>query len=381
MSDKSVKYPFARLGDVNAPYRDRMVQAMTDVVDSGQYIGGEALETFEQQLADFCQAPYAIGLTNGLDALRLMLRAAIELGMLGPGDEVIVPANTYVATILAISHNDLKPVLVEPDIDTLNLDTRLIDHAITPRTRAIMLVHLYGRTSWDQNIVDAARRHNLLVFEDNAQAIGACALDAKGLYGSQMTGALGIAGAFSFYPTKNIGALGDAGAVVTHDAELAQAVRALRNYGSLRQYDNLYQGFNCRLDPVKAAALSVKLPYADYENDQRRQRADLYNQHIVNPFVSKPLWTANADHVWHQYVVRVNNRQQFRDFLLAHGVETAVHYPTPPHRQPCYVAELGDLHLPVTEKICQTVVSLPITRSTSLVDIQAIANIINTYHE
>ena len=376
---KEYKYPFLRLSDVNAPYRDAMARAMERVLDSGQYIGGPELTAFEDMLARQTQAPHAVGVTNGLDALRLIFRAYKEMGMLNDGDEVIVPANTYVASVLAVTDNALVPVFVEPDPDTLNLDTSIIEKYVTPRTRAVLTVHLYGRVCWDEMLADVARRHNLIVVEDNAQAIGARAF-TPGFYGTFVSGGLGHAGAFSFYPTKNIGALGDGGAVVTHDSRLADVVRALRNYGSDRQYHNIYKGLNCRLDPMKAAVLAVKLPYTDAENALRREHAALYEKLISNPAVVKPLWTTGAECVWHQYVVRVKNRDSFRAWLASRGVETAVHYAVPPHLQPCY-QEYAYLSLPVTVAIADTVVSLPVTRTTPLSDIPDIVAAINSYRE
>jgi dTDP-4-amino-4,6-dideoxygalactose transaminase len=373
----NIKFPFSRLADVNAPYREEIAEALLRVLDSGYYIGGPELTEFEQTLASLMHAPHAVGVTNGLDALRLIFRAYIELGRLHRGDEVIVPANTYVASILSVTDNGLVPIFVEPDPITLNLDTQRIEQAITPRTRAILPVHLYGRVCWDNTIADVARAHNLIVVEDNAQAIGAEA-NCDGLFGSRNTGALGHAGAFSFYPTKNIGALGDGGAVVTNDPALADAVRALRNYGSDRQYHNIYKGLNCRLDPMKAAVLTIKLRHLQEENQLRRDRAAIYNAQINNPAVQKPQFLPDNQHVWHQYIVRVDNRDHFRKYLLDNGVETAVHYATPPHRQPCY-AEYSHLSLPITDEIARTVVSLPITRTTSLTDAATIAAIITGY--
>lgn len=370
-------FPFLDLKAINEPYRRPMLDAMTQVVDSGRYIGGPALNQFEDMLATQTHAPFAVGVTNGLDALRLMLRAYKELGALADGDEVIVPANTYVATVLAITDNGLTPVFVEPDAVTMNLNTELIENAITPRTRAVMTVHLYGRICYDATLASVVRRHNLLLLEDNAQAIGAVA-NTAGLFGTNISGALGHAGAFSFYPSKNIGALGDAGAVVTHSAQLAEAIRALRNYGSLTQYNNIYRGLNCRLDPVKAAALSVKLPAAKSVGEERRKRAEIYNRLITNPLVTKPLYTDDAESVWHQYVVRVPQRNNFRRYLANNGVETAIHYATPPHRQQCY-AQYAHLHLPVTDSIADTCVSLPISQATELRQIEQISNIINQW--
>jgi dTDP-4-amino-4,6-dideoxygalactose transaminase len=374
---QQIKYPFSRLADVNAPYRDEIANALLRVLDSGYYIGGPELSTFEQTLAAAMHAPHAVGCTNGLDALRLIFRAYIELGKLHKGDEVIVPANTYVASVLAVTDNGLTPVFVEPDNITLNLDSQRIEAAITPRTRAILPVHLYGRACWDQTLRNVAIKHNLLVVEDNAQAIGAEAA-CNGLFASCNTGALGHAGAFSFYPTKNIGALGDGGAVVTNDSQLADAIRALRNYGSDRQYHNIYKGLNCRLDPMKAAVLTIKLQHLQEENQLRRDRALIYEHNITNPKITKPQFIDTNEHVWHQYIVRVGNREAFRAHMLNAGVETAVHYATPPHRQPCY-SEYAHLTLPITDEIARTVVSLPITRTTSLADARAIAAIANKY--
>ena len=312
-------YTFLDLKTVNEPYRDAMLEAMTRVVDSGWYIGGPEVETFEKKLAEYCDVPYVVGLTNGLDALRLALRGYVELGRLHKDDKVIVPANTYVATVLAITDNGLEPVFVEASDVTMNMDTTRLEEYWQEGVKAIMPVHLYGRVCWDEALRDFVQHHSLLVIEDNAQAIGAVA-GCDGLFGTRKSGGLGHAGCFSFYPTKNIGALGDAGALATHDAELAQAVRAIRNYGSLRQYDNIYKGLNCRLDPMKAAQLSVKLPFADMENGLRAKLAGIYDCYIINPLVRKPMFTDDGACVWHQYVVRVDNRDAFRAYLLEHGV-------------------------------------------------------------
>lgn len=372
-------YTFLDLKTVNEPYRDAMLEAMTRVVDSGWYIGGPEVETFEKKLAEYCGVPYVVGLTNGLDALRLALRGYVELGSLHKGDKVIVPANTYVATVLAITDNGLEPVFVEASDVTMNMDTTRLEEYWQEGVKAIMPVHLYGRVCWDEALRDFVQHHSLLVIEDNAQAIGAVA-GCDGLFGTRKSGGLGHAGCFSFYPTKNIGALGDAGALATHDAELAQAVRAIRNYGSLRQYDNIYKGLNCRLDPMKAAQLSVKLPFADMENGLRAKLAGIYDCYIINPLVRKPMFTDDGACVWHQYVVRVDNRDAFRAYLLEHGVETAVHYATPPYRQTCY-SEYADIDMPVSDEIARTCVSLPICRCTSVDDAMEIAEIINSYKD
>lgn len=373
------KYPFLNLATVNEPFIAEITSATQRVINSGRYIGGQEVEGFETKLAAMTGCRYAIGTGNGLDALKIIFRAYIELGRLRPGDEVIVPANTYIASVLAVTENKLTPVFVEPSVETHNLDTQLIDKAITERTKAILTVHLYGQICYDQTMLDLARRHNLLIVEDNAQAIGAVS-DLAGLGGSHHSGALGNAAGFSFYPTKNVGALGDAGAVTTDDEELAKAIIALRNYGSDRLYHNVYAGYNSRLDPMQAAILRVKLPHTDQINNYRRNLAKIYNDTITNPCVIKPHYDGTKSHVWHQYVVRVSDRDAFRDFLMNNGVETAIHYPTPPHRQPCY-SQYADLNLPIAEQLGSEVVSLPITACTSPEDAEDIARIINSYNQ
>lgn len=373
------RYPFLELYTVNARYADDIKNATARVIDSGRYIGGEEVSTFEKNLARLCNTPYAIGISNGLDALRLILRGYIELGVMSQGDEVIVPANTFIASALAISDNGLIPVFAEPDIHTYNLDTDKIEQYISPRTKAIMTVHLYGRVSWDAKLIAIAQKHNLKIIEDNAQAL--CATSTiDGLYGTRTTGGLGDAAGFSFYPTKNIGALGDAGAVTTHDRELAEVINALHNYGSSKQYYNIYTGLNCRLDPMQAAILNVKLPYVGEENSYRQELARIYDSHISNSAITKPLAITENECVWHQYVIRVNNRDQFRKYTEANGVETAIHYAIPLHKQPCY-SQYARLQLPVAEKVGQEIVSLPITRCTSVDDAKEISAIINRYSE
>lgn len=365
--------PFLDLAAVNAPYADELHRAAARVVDSGRFVGGSEVEAFEVELARFVGAAYAVGTANGLDALRLILRAYIELGRLEPGDEVVVAANTYIASILAITDCGLRPVLVEPDPRTLNLDTSRIEAALTARTRAVMPVHLYGRACHDAALVEVAGRHGLIIVEDNAQAIG-----ARSVVDGRRTGALGHAAAFSFYPTKNVGALGDAGAVTTDDAALAQAVRALANYGSDRRYHNIYCGLNSRLDPLQAAFLRVKLPHTDADNAERRRLAAIYDAEIDNTAIAKPLFSGD-DMVWHQYVVLAADRDGFRRYLADNGVGTDVHYAVPPHRQPCYAGSMGGLDLPVTDDLAARVVSLPIARGTSADDVRYIASIINRY--
>lgn len=381
MPGQPIKYPFLDLGTANESYMASMREAAMRVINSGRYIGGEEVEVFNREMAAMCDAPHAIGVSNGLDALRLIFEGYKVLGKLSVGDEIIVPANTYIATILAIGHAGLTPVLVDPDQRTMNLSVEGIQRGLSQRTRGIVAVHLFGRVCWDNDIARICRSNDLLVIEDAAQAIGARAA-TKGLFRSRAAGAIGHAGAFSFYPTKNVGALGDAGAVVTHDEALADAVKALANYGSDRRYHNIYAGFNCRLDPIQAAMLRVKLPDTDKVNAERFARAVTYDRHISHPAVIKPLMPATPTQcVWHQYVVRISDgrRDDFREYLRKNGVETDIHYPTPPHLQPCYAAETTHAPLPLTERLAKEVVSLPIGASTSEADAREIAAIINNY--
>lgn len=372
----TIRFPFLDMNAVNAPYDEEIRRAVSRVIDSGRFVGGEEVENFERELAAIIRSPHVVGVSNGLDALRLIFKAYMIKGNLKPGDEVIVPANTYIASILPLLEFGLVPVLAEPADDTLNLDTARLSEYLTAKTRAILPVHLYGRTVWDEKLVEFARANNLLIIEDNAQAIGAKSL-TPGLNGSHHTGALGHAAAFSFYPTKNIGALGDAGAVATADEELASIVRALSNYGSDRRYHNIYAGYNCRLDPIQAAVLSVKLKGLDEECVARQERAALYNQLIDNPLITKPLFADDGTMVWHQYIIRVDRRDEFRAMLTKEGVATDIHYATPPHLQPC-MSGVDHAPLPITERIADTVISLPVTRATSLNDVRAIAEVFNS---
>ena len=371
-----LKYPFLDLGTVNAPFAEALKTAAAKVIDSGRYIGGDEVTEFEKALAAKTGTDYCIGVSNGLDALRLIFRAYKELGRLKDGDEVIVPANTYIASVLAVTDNGLSPVFVEPDEKTLNLDTSLIEKALTDKTKAILTVHLYGRACYDELMANTARKHNLLIIEDNAQAIGAMSAYPSPR-GNHNTGALGNAAAFSFYPTKNLGALGDAGAVTTDDPELASAIRALANYGSDRRYHNIYEGFNCRLDPIQAAFLNVKLPYTDKENEHRRALAAIYNSHIANNLIIKPTFDDNC--VWHQYVIRSEYRDDLQRFLTENGVGTDINYPLPPHLQPCY-QRYSSLNLPLSEKLGREVLSLPMSSCTSEEDALAISQIVNRFH-
>ncbi|MBO5455526.1 MAG: DegT/DnrJ/EryC1/StrS family aminotransferase [Muribaculaceae bacterium] len=374
----SNQYPFLRLGDVNRRYEAELIEAAVRVIQSGRYVGGEEVTSFERELGEMVKTKHVVGVSNGLDALWLILRGYIELGEMAPGDEIIVPANTYIASVLAVTDCGLTPVLVDADIHTMNIDYDLIREAVTPSTRAIMTVHLYGRIAWDERLMAIARKYNLKIIEDCAQAIGGRAC-IPGINGSYQAGGLGDAAAFSFYPTKNIGALGDAGAVATNDPALAKAVRALANYGADRRYHNIYCGGNCRLDSLQAALLRVKLPHIDEENGGRFERALVYermisHKNIVKPFMSR--WV--TDNVWHQYVIRVTDgkRDRMKEELLKSGVETDIHYAVPPHRQSCY-AGLAHGELPVTERLASEVLSLPISSCTSVSEAAEIAKIIN----
>ncbi len=374
-----MRYPFLDLATVSAPFADALKEAACRVVDSGRYVGGAENEAFEAELAAATGVPYAVGVSNGLDALKLIFKAYMAMGRLQPGDAVIVPANTYIASVLAVTDCGLEPVFVEPDPATLNLDTSLLEAAVTPRTRAILTVHLYGRACYDAAMADVAARHGLIIVEDNAQAIGADAPCAS-TRGTTRTGSLGDAAAFSFYPTKNLGALGDAGAVTTYDSELARTVRALANYGSDRRYHNIYEGYNCRLAPIQAAFLRVKLPTLEAETRHRTVVAAIYDSAIDNPLIRKPLVDTPDRAVWHQYVVLCGQRDRLQDYLTAQGVGTDIHYAVPPHRQPCY-SRYASLPLPVTDMIAGSCLSLPVSSCTSEQDAREIAAIINDFRQ
>ncbi|QKJ36932.1 DegT/DnrJ/EryC1/StrS aminotransferase family protein [Pseudomonas sp. MPDS] len=348
---------FLSLQEVNTQYRNDLVEACARVIDSGWYIGGNELTQFEKDFAYYCGAKHCIGVANGLDALILTLRAWKELGKLKEGDEVIVPANTYIATVLAITENRLIPVLVEPDSHSFNLCPDNVEAAITAKTRALMPVHLYGQLADMPKLLKIAERHDLLILEDSAQAHGASV-------NARRAGSWGHASAFSFYPGKNLGALGDAGAITTNDGELEQTLRALRNYGSHEKYKNLYRGVNSRLDEIQAAMLSVKLKYLDASTAHRKEIADIYMKGINNPLIYLPLSTSVSAltldaHVWHLFVVRSEMRDALQAHLLREGVQTLVHYPIPPHQQQAY-CYLNHLSFPLTERIHREVLSLPI---------------------
>ena len=344
-----MKYPQLSLRETNAPYMEEMKTAAAEVIEGGWYIRGKYVSRLEEQLCAYLGCRYAIATGNGLDALRLMLRAYIEMGVMQPGDEVIVPSNTYVASVLAITDNGLVPVFVEPSIHTYNLDTSLVERAVTARTRAIMVVHLYGRVCWDECLKDVAARYGLKIVEDNAQAFGAVS-PVAGLQGSFHTGALGNAAGLSFYPTKNLGALGDAGAVTTNDGELAGVVRAL----------------------------SVKLKYLDEDNRRRVAVAKAYSEHIHGKEIVLPEPGGEGEHIWHQYVVRCSERDRLKNYLESEGVGTLIHYPIPPHKQQCY-REYNRLPLPIAEQLADEVLSLPMSAYLNKSDVLEIARIINRF--
>ncbi len=372
-----MKYKFLDLARANEPYMEQLQEAACNVIKSGRYLRGEQTNLLEQEIAGLCEAKYCIAVSNGLDALRLILKAYIELGVLHNEDHVIVPANTYIASVLAISDNGMTPCLCDARPDTMNMDSSLIENLITPAVTAIMPVHLYGTPCWDEELMTLAKRYDLKIIEDNAQAIGAKS-NVPGINGTFTTGGLGHASAISFYPTKNLGALGDAGAVVTNDEDLAKAVRAIANYGSDTRYHNIYMGLNCRIDEIQAAMLRVKLRYLNVENMRRHEAAQTYDKFITNPLVKKPDIFDDMIQIWHQYVIRVEKRDEMRAFLEKNGVMTDIHYATPPHRQPCY-RRFQSYKLPVTNEIADQAISLPIGHPITPSDAEAIAKIINDF--
>lgn len=366
---------FLDLKTINTEHRDELIAACTRVIDSGWYIGGKELETFEQNFADYCGTQYAIGVANGLDALILTLRAWKELGKLQDGDEVIVPSNTYIASILAISANQLTPVLVEPDPNSFNIDPQKIAAAITPKTKVILPVHLYGQLAAMPEIIALAKKYHLLVLEDSAQSHGA------ELHGKK-AGNWGDASGFSFYPGKNLGALGDAGAITTNDTELANMLKALRNYGSHEKYKNLVKGVNSRLDEIQAAMLDVKLNFLEQETAYRRKIAQMYLQGISNPLIQLPIIQGNAtkyqQHVWHLFVIRTQHRDALQQYLAQNNIQTLIHYPIPPHQQSAY-QEWNHLSFPISEQIHQTILSLPISPIHTKQQILEIIEVINAF--
>lgn len=392
---------FLDLQKINAQYADELKTAAARVIDSGWYLQGEELKNFETHLAAYIGVKHAIGVANGLDALRLILKAYIEMGIMDEGDEVIVPANTYIASILAISDNRLKPVLVEPDIHTYNLDISRIEKYITAKTKAIMVVHLYGQVCWNDELERIAEKYNLRIIEDNAQAIGAVAPQPpkggaradmlhsselseslsnspfRGL-GGRLTGSLGHAAGLSFYPGKNLGALGDAGAVTTNDDALAEVVRALGNYGSKQKYVCDFQGLNSRLDEIQAAILDVKLKYLAFETEKRREVARYYIDNIKHKELILPAILDWEAHVFHIFPVRTKRRDELQSYLTENGVQTLIHYPIPPHKQQCY-KEYNHLQLPITEQIHSEELSLPISAVMEREEVLKVVELINDW--
>lgn len=346
-------------------------EAVNRVIDSGWYLQGKEVKQFEENFSAFCKAKYTIGVANGLDALRLILRAYIEMGIMEEGDEVIVPANTYIASLLAITENRLVPVLVEPDLQTYNLDLSKVEAALTARTKAVMSVHLYGQCAYSDELQQMCTTHGLKLIEDNAQAQGA-------LYKGKPTGALGDAAGTSFYPGKNLGAFGDAGAVTTNDEALAEVIRALANYGSREKYINEYIGLNSRLDEIHAAVLAVKLKYLDADTRRRKEIASFYRAGITNPKIILPHVLTEEGHVWHLFVIRTSDREALQQFLLNNGIQTIIHYPIPPHKQKAY-KELNGLSFPITEQIHREVLSLPISPVMTDEEVSKVIALANEY--
>lgn len=345
-------------------------EAVSRVVSSGWYLQGQENQLFEEHFAQYIGTSHCVGVANGLDALIWIYRAYVEMGVMKPGDEVIVPANTYIASILAITENGLKPVLVEPRRDTLEIDVEQLERAITPRTRSVLIVHLYGRCAYTDRIGELCRQHDLKLVEDNAQAHGCRHTDGR------RTGSIGHAAGHSFYPGKNLGALGDGGAVTTSDDELAACIRALANYGSQRKYVFKYKGRNSRLDEVQAAVLDVKLRYLDEDNAHRQQIAAYYYDHLHHPMVELPIRLPDAQNVYHIFPILCPQRDRLQQLLAEKEVQTLIHYPIPPHKQECY-SEWNTLSLPVTERIHQEELSLPISTVMTLDEAAQVADIIN----
>lgn len=366
---------FLDLQAITALHGDEYKQAIDRVVDSGWFLQGEEIKRFEKSYADYIGVEECVSVASGLDALRLIVRGYKELGRLRDGDEIIVPANTYIATILAITENGLIPVLVEPTWDNLEIDIDKVEEAIGPRTRGIMTVHLYGRVAYDERLSEICRRHGLLLMEDCAQSHG-CA------YKGRKTGALGNAAAHSFYPGKNMGAFSDAGAVTTNDASLAKVIRALANYGSERKYVFGMTGYNSRMSELDAAVLSVKLKYLDEDNRKRQQLAQFYYANIDNVLISLPRRIVDEQNVYHQFPIFCERRDELQAFLQKHDIGTMIHYPIPPHKQKCYAQEawnIPQLHLPITERIHAQELSIPMNQVVTLSQASEVVEVMNAF--
>ncbi len=363
---------FLDLKKINLKHQTQIESSLLKTFQSGWYLLGNEVLEFEKNLAIYIGTKNAIGVANGLDALRLIIKAYIEIGFFEKNDEIIVPSNTYIASVLAITDNDLKPVFVEPNIDSYNIDISKIEAAITSKTRAIIIVHLYGQVVFSNELVALAKKHNLKIIEDNAQAIGASFNNIK-------TGNLGDAAGFSFYPTKNLGALGDAGAVTTNDDLLAKTIRTLANYGSNKKYVNVLQGLNSRLDEIQAAVLNLKLKYLDEENIRRQEIAKMYCYGIKNSKIILPIYPENEwEHVWHLFVIRTQNRHELADYLTQNNIQTLIHYPIAPHKQDCY-SNFNHLNFPIAEQLATEVLSLPMSQVLTDDEINQVVEILNKY--
>ena len=362
---------FLDLQKINFQYEKELKEAAYRVIESGWYLMGKELENFEQSYASFCGVKHCLGVGNGLDALRLIFKAYIELGVMQKGDEIIVPANTYIASVLSISDNGLVPVFVEPNLETYNLDSTLIEQVITSKTKAILAVHLYGQISIDQQLLSICKKHNLKLLEDAAQSHGS-------EWNGKISGGIGDAAGHSFYPGKNLGALGDAGAVTTNDDELANVISALRNYGSHIKYENKYQGLNSRLDEIQAAFLSVKLKYIQNDIESRRKVANYYLKHINNSKIILPKIFEQNAHVWHLFVIRTSKRNELQNYLSEQGVQSLIHYPIPPHKQVAY-KEYNSLNFPITERIHNELLSIPLSAIITIEEIDLVVRAINNF--
>jgi len=365
--------PFLDLKQINNPFRNEIIDEISDAVKSGWYILGEKVKSFEEEFSKYCGVDETIGVANGLDALTVILRGYKEMGVMKDGDEVLVPSNTYIASILSITENNLVPILVEPNINSFNIDENLIEENITDKTKAIMIVHLYGQVAFTEKIGDIAKKFNLKIIEDSAQSHGA---ELNGI----KAGNFGDASGFSFYPSKNLGCLGDGGAVTTNDPNLAEIIRALRNYGSHIKYENKYKGVNSRLDELQAAILSVKLKYLDKENLRRIEIADYYCNNIKNQKFILPIkyHSDPMSHVHHLFVIRTKRRNHLKEYLLENGIGSDIHYPIPPHKQLAY-KDWENHSYPISEEIHSTVLSIPSGLHLSDVDVERIAEVLNKY--
>lgn len=368
--------PFLDLKKVNSQYAEELYEAAKRVIDSGIYLLGDETKAFEKSFSDYINTTYALACGNGLDALKIIMRAYCETGRLRKGDEVLVPANTYIATILAITENELIPVFVEPDPADYTVGLSEIKAKLTHRTKALLNVHLYGKCSFSSELESLIKENQLIHIEDNAQAVGC--FDP---YKQKKTGALGDAAGHSFYPGKNLGALGDAGMITTNDEELFECMQALRNYGSTLKYNNSYEGYNSRIDEIQAAMLRVKLKYLDSENQQRIETAGRYTKEIINAAIKLPHYYSDRSHIYHLFVVRIKgSRDKFQEYMNSRNIQTLIHYPIPPHKQVCY-RNYNNLYLPVTEEISNEIISLPISSVMNRSEIDYVIDTVNRFRE